>query len=176
MGKMLGGLEVMVAIAVVFCLYLVFGGIFALQGFGNERFASERELYAIPTGWKDICQDGFKETIVPSGAPEVSPLSPDAANASYLALPLRPMGTQESLNNWGTVTSQRCLTLDQSEPVKNVNKKTNLLQRTNNYPPQHPDTCAAPFHEFLSTFYKPAGAIAATPLAGTNFPPSTQCA
>ena len=138
-------------------------------------FANPARNYDIPTGWKDICRDGFKETIVPSGASESSTLSPDAASASYLALPLSPMGTTESLNNWGTVTSQRCLSLDQSEAVKAVNGKNNLLQRTNNYPPTHPDTCTAPLHEFLSTYYKPAGAIAATPLSGTNFPPSTQC-
>ena len=141
-------------------------------------FANQRNLYDIPTGWKDICRDGFKETIVPSGTPEVSPLSPDGAGASYLALSssLSPMPTQEALDNWGTMTSQRCLSLDQSEVLKDVNKHTNLLQRTNNYPPHHPDSCSAPSHEFLATYYKPAGAIRATPLAGTSFPPSTQCA
>ena len=140
-----------------------------------DAFALQR-VYDSPRGWKDICPEVFKERITPAGTPEDSTLSPNAANASYLALPLPAMGEQEALNNWGTVTSQRCLSLDQSEALRTVNKTTNLLQRTNNYPPEHPDSCSAPSHEFLATFYKPAGAIRATPLAGTTFPPSTQCA
>jgi hypothetical protein len=140
-----------------------------------DAFALQR-TYDVPRGWKDIDPEVFKETITPAGTPEDSTLSPNAAGASYLALPLPAMGQREALNNWGTVTSQRCLSLDQSEVLRSVNKTTNLLQRTNNYPPEHPDSCSAPSHEFLATFYKPAGAIRATPLAGTTFPPMTQCA
>jgi len=140
-----------------------------------DAFTLQR-AYDIPTGWKDVSRNGFKETITPAGSPEDSTLSPNAASGSYLALPLPAMGERDALNNWGAVTSQRCLSLDQSEPLRSVNKTTNLLQRTNNYPPEHPDSCSAPSHEFLATFYQPAGAIRATPLAGTSFPPSTQCA
>jgi len=139
-----------------------------------DAFALQR-VYDIPRGWKDVSREVFKETVTPAGTPEASTLSPDAAGNSYLALPLPAMGERDALNNWGAVTSQRCLSLDQSEALRPVNKTTNLLQRTNNYPPEHPDSCSAPSHEFLATFYKPAGAIRATPLAGTTFPPSTQC-
>ena len=139
-----------------------------------DGFASQR-LYDIPTSWKDICRDGFKETITPGGNPDGSNLSPDAANASYLPLSLREMPHGEALNNWGAMTSQRCLSLDQSEALRPANARTNLLQRTNNYPRVHPDSCSAPNHEFVSTFYSPAGAIQATPLSGTTYPPSTQC-
>jgi hypothetical protein len=166
------------------CILLVLGVIivsFSVADQYRERkhiidaFTLQR-AYDVPRGWKDIGPEVFKETITPAGTSENSTLSPDAANASYLALPLPAMGEQEALNNWGTVTSQRCLSLDQSEALRSVNKTTNLLQRTNTYPPEHPDSCSAPSHEFLATFYKPAGAIRATPLAGTTFPPSTQCA
>ena len=166
------------------CILLLLGVVivsFSLAGqFRDEKniidaFALQR-AYDSPRGWKDVSREVFNETVTPAGTPEDSTLSPNAANASYLALSLPAMGEREALNNWGTVTSQRCLSLDQSEALRPVNKTTNLLQRTNNYPPEHPDSCSAPSHEFLATFYKPAGAIRATPLAGTSFPPMTQCA
>jgi hypothetical protein len=166
----------------VACIFLLFIAGVAVAMSSNrtaqtiiDSFAVQR-VYDIPTGWKDICRDGFKETIVPAGTPEASVLSPDGAHNSYLALPLPPVPPQDASNNWGAVTSQRCLSLDQSEPLRTVGKDTNLLQRTNNYPPCHPDSCSAPSHEFLGTFYSPAGAIRATPFKGTTFPPSTQCA
>jgi hypothetical protein len=145
----------------------------------HQQVMNSREAflsYDLATSWKDMCRDKFRETMTPEGQSEASPLSPDAANASYLALTLPEMKREEALNNWGAVTSQRCLSLDQSEALKAVNKTTNLLQRTNNYPRIHPDSCSAPLHEFVSTFYSPAGAIQAKPGRGTQYPPSTQCA
>jgi len=145
----------------------------------HQQVMNSREAfmpYDLATSWKDICRKGFEETMVPAGHDDAGPLSPDAVNASYLALPLPKMPLGEALNNWGAVTGPRCLSLDQSEPLRTVNKNTNLLQHTNNYPRQHPDSCSAPFHEFLATFYSPAGAIQPKPLPGTHYPASTQCA
>ena len=151
-------------------LLLLFAGI-ALVAIRHKNAVNSIDAFVgdIPRGWKDVSPKVFRETQTPAETPEASVLSPDAAGASYLALPLAPMGTQEALNNWGAVTSPRCLSLDQSEAMRTVGKSTNLLQQTNNYTHVHPDTCSAPRHEFLSTFYSPAGAIRATP-------PVKQCA
>jgi hypothetical protein len=147
-------------------------------GIRHRALMNSREAfmpYDLATSWKDICRDKFRESVPPEGRADSGPLSPDDANAPYLPLPLPAMPNGEALENWGSVTSQRCFSLDQSEALRPVNKTTNLLQRTNNYPRDHPDSCSAPSHEFLSTFYSPGGAIQSTPPRGTQFPPSTQC-
>lgn len=163
----------------VACCLLVLAAVAMGLAIRHQQVLNSREAfmpYDLATSWKDICRKGFEETVTPEGHEDAGPLSPDAANASTLALSLRPMPHGEALNNWGAMTSQRCLSLDQSEPLRSVNRTTNLLQRTNNYPREHPDSCAAPSHEFLSTFYSPAGAIQPKPLSGTNYPRSTLCA
>ena len=50
-------------------------------------------------------------------------------------------------------TSQRCFESDFQEQS---NKVGNYIQRTNNYKRAGPDSCSAPVHELVGSFYEPA--------------------
>lgn len=85
---------------------------------------------------------------------------------------LRPFSEQEAVNNWSRMTSEKCYKTDMGEQLK---KTRNFLQRTNNYQHSHPDSCSAPNHEFVGTFYQPHEGVGATPKTGLPYPPSTLC-
>ena len=123
--------------------------------------------------WKEIPRTPFLEVTEPTGYPDQSPLSPGDSSAPYLPLPLAPMDTETARARFGGITSQICYEQDQSEPLRPVH---NYLQRTNNYKRLHPDSCSAPNHELIGTFYNPENAIQATPSSGLPYPASTQCA
>jgi len=123
--------------------------------------------------WKEIPRTPFLETETPTGHSDTTVLSPGSSSASYLALSLPPMGTEQARARFGGITSQICLGQDASEALKPVH---NYLQRTNNYKRDHPDSCSAPNHELIGTFYLPADAVQTTPPTGLAYPPSTQCA
>jgi hypothetical protein len=80
---------------------------------------------------------------------------------------LPAMSEPEALANWGKMTSERCFRADIGESLK---KTRNYLQRTNNYIHIHPDSCSAPNHEFIGTFYKPEDGVGLQPPSGTNYP------
>jgi hypothetical protein len=80
---------------------------------------------------------------------------------------LIPQTVEESSENWGRMTSEKCFRYDMGEPLK---KTRNYLQRTNNYSRSHPDSCSAPNHEFVGTFYRPHEGVGATPATGLPFP------
>ncbi len=86
---------------------------------------------------------------------------------------LIPMSEQDAVANWSRMTSEKCFRTDMGEQLKPVG---NYLQRTNNYQHSHPDSCSAPNHEFVGTFYQPHEGVGATPASGYPLPPSTQCA
>lgn len=123
--------------------------------------------------WKEIPRTPFLETQTPMDYGDSTVLSPGSASASYLALNLPPMSTELARSRFGDITSQVCLSQDASEPLKPVR---NYLQRTNNYKRDHPDSCSAPNHEMIGTFYLPTNKIQTTPMSGLPYPPSTQCA
>ena len=83
---------------------------------------------------------------------------------------LVPMTLSEAENNWGEMTSERCYRTDLGESLK---KTRNYLQRTNNYAHAHPDSCSAPNHEFVGTFYTPFDGVGRYPATGLPYPPST---
>jgi hypothetical protein len=115
-----------------------------------------------------------KEKAYPGGVNDRSGLSPEAVNAPGRLIEsagLPGMSTSESLSNLGKMTSERCFRADIGESLK---KTRNYLQRTNNYQRSHPDSCSAPYHEFVGTFYKPEDGVGLRPSAGTNYPASTQ--
>lgn len=85
---------------------------------------------------------------------------------------LVPMTEAEAVGNWSRMTSEKCFRTDMGEQLKPVR---NYLQRTNNYERSHPDSCSAPNHEFVGTFYRPHEGIGSTPASGLPFPASTQC-
>lgn len=119
----------------------------------------------------------FVAKVAPGGADEASDLTPGGAYdpttekiIESAALPTMSVGEAES--NWGRMTSQACYKKDIGESLKLTR---NYLQRTNNYARAHPDSCSAPNHEFVGTFYKPFDGVGRTPSCGTDYPPSTQC-
>jgi len=79
------------------------------------------------------------------------------------------MNIADSLTNFGKLTSQKCFKSDKGETLKLTR---NYLQRTNNYIHSHPDSCSAPNHELIGTFYTPNDGVGNTPKSGTNFPAS----
>ena len=135
-----------------------------------EYGMSKREGFEL---WKEIPRTPFLETQTPVGHADSTVLSPGSSSASYLALTIPPMDTEQARARFGGITSQICFAQDASEPLKPVH---NYLQRTNNYKRDHPDSCSAPNHELIGTFYLPENAVQTTPPTGLAFPPSTQCA
>jgi hypothetical protein len=122
--------------------------------------------------WKEIPRTPFLELKTPTGYPDQSPLSPGDSSAPYLPLSLAPMATDLARSRFGDITSQVCYGQDQSEPLRPVR---NYLQRTNNYLRTHPDSCSAPNHELVGTFYLPTDTIQPGAASGLPYPASTQC-
>lgn len=122
--------------------------------------------------WKEIPRTPFLELTTPTGYPDQSGLSPGGSSAPYLPLPLALMGTELARSRFGSITSPICYSQDQSEPLRPVR---NFLQRTNNYLRTHPDSCSAPNHEMVGTFYLPTDTIQPGAASGLPYPASTQC-
>jgi len=124
-------------------------------------------------GFDNVPASYFVPTIVPGGDEASSRLSPGAAlsplSEKLLSVPAMPL--EEAQGNWGQMTSEKCYRTDIGESLK---KTRNYLQRTNNYPRQHPDDCSAPNHEFVGTFYTPFEGVGRNPSSGGDYPRSTQ--
>ncbi len=124
----------------------------------------------------NVPQSAFVPKVTPGAADEASCLSPGSAfdtstetiveNAKLKAMPLL-----QARANWGEMTSEKCYRSDIGESLR---KTRNYLQRTNNYQRSHPDSCSAPNHEFVGTFYTPFDGVGRTPDSGGDYPPSTQ--
>jgi hypothetical protein len=120
--------------------------------------------------------EAFYAKVTPGGSETQSTMAPagfnDPASEKLVASAGLPaMSEPEALANWGKMSSERCFRKDIGESLK---KTRNYLQRTNNYQHIHPDSCSAPNHEFIGTFYKPEDGVGLKPKAGTNYPESTQ--
>lgn len=125
----------------------------------------------------NVPADIFVPKVTPGGTEEVSALSPGGAadpnTEKLVANPGLPaMTISEADANFGQMTSQTCYKSDIGESLK---KTRNYLQRTNNYVHKHPDSCSAPNHEFVGTFYNPFDGVGRNPPTGTSYPESTQC-
>jgi len=115
-------------------------------------------------------------TVIPGANDENSVMSPGFALSSTSeklveSARLPAMSVEEAESNWGSLTSEKCYRTDIGESLK---KTRNYLQRTNNYQREHPDSCSAPNHEFIGTFYTPKDGVGRYPEPGTKYPPSTQ--
>jgi len=126
-------------------------------------------------GFDNVPASAFVPRIAPGGYEEDSLLSPGPSfNSSTetivasAALPAMDRTTARA--NWGRTTSEHCYRNDIGESLK---KTRNFLQRTNNYTHTHPDSCSAPNHEFVGTFYTPFDGVGRYPATGTQYPPST---
>jgi hypothetical protein len=128
-------------------------------------------------GFDDVPNSWFIPRIAPSGYEEESLNSPAPAfNQSVEKLvessSLPAMDMMTARKKWAKMTSETCFRSDIGESLK---RTRNYLQRTNNYKRTHPDSCSAPNHEFVGTFYTPWNGVGNKPSCGVNFPKSTQC-
>lgn len=126
-------------------------------------------------GFLNVPSSLFVAKVAPGGYEERSTLEPNAAMSVHSEKLLAdgrlpPMTLEEAEGNWGQMTSERCYRTDLGESLK---KTRNFLQRTNNYPHAHPDSCSAPNHEFVGTFYTPFDGVGRYPATGLPYPPST---
>jgi hypothetical protein len=64
-------------------------------------------------------------------------------------------------NLFGTLTSQKCFEQDGERLIEKVG---NYSQRTNNYKHTYPDSCSAPFHELVGSFYAPREGAIGSPI------------
>lgn len=128
-------------------------------------------------GFDDVPLSAFVPSVTPGGYDADSKLSPAAAmnmgaEKLIVSAALPAMDLKEAESNWGKMTSETCYKTDIGESLK---KTRNYLQRTNNYEHVHPDSCSAPNHEFVGTFYTPFNGVGNRPASGTKYPASTQC-
>jgi hypothetical protein len=139
----------------------------ALAYAGEEKFKALESFVGL-SDWMPTAS-GRRPDAVPEPAPE--PLQgalKSAATEKLLASDrLQPMAAEEAGAAWGKFTSERCYRSDMGEVLKPTG---NFLQRTNNYPRSHPDSCSAPNHEFIGTFYRPHEGVGATPATGLPLP------
>lgn len=115
--------------------------------------ASGRNPEGVPTGYDESLQGAS--------------LKAEANEKLLTSDRLVPQTTEEANDNWSKFTSEKCFRADMGEVLK---KTRNFLQRTNNYPRSHPDSCSAPNHEFVGTFYRPHEGVGATPATGLPLP------
>ena len=126
-----------------------------------------------PEGFANVPQSGV-EKVVPGGNEERTNLTPgqafDVETEKLLNLPI--MDKETAVQNWGRMTSESCYHADKSEELKPTR---NFLQRTNNYVHTNPDSCSAPNHEFVGTFYNPFDGVGSAPESGKHIPLSATC-
>ena len=127
-------------------------------------------------GYANLSEAQGQATITPGGSEEISRLSPggaaDPATEKLVeSVELPAMDFTEAMSNWGSMTSEQCFKTDLGESLKPTR---NFLQRTNNYRHVHPDSCSAPNHEFVGTFYKPKDGVGRYPPTGLPYPASTE--
>jgi hypothetical protein len=136
---------------------------------GEEKFKALETFVGLTDGWMPTASGRN-----PEGVPQPAEASLIGAKAKSVGTEkliasdrLQPMGAEEANAAWGKLTSERCYRKDMGEVLKPTR---NFLQRTNNYPRSHPDSCSAPNHEFIGTFYQPHEGVGATPATGLPYP------
>ncbi len=151
--------------------FLVLLGVLALLS--NYKFDDLAQFKRFFQG-----SEGFQNPWIPTATPEgvhesdLAPANSVSTEKLIASDRLVPFSEEEAVANWSQMTSEKCFKVDMGEQLKPVG---NFLQRTNNYQRSHPDSCSAPNHEFVGTFYKPHEGVGATPATGYPLPPSTQC-
>jgi len=150
--------------------FAIAGIVFIVFGFFSDYLRSLKpwsEEFANMKGTNEITPGGTEDVSVLSPGYAMSPTHEKLVESA--ALPAMSTGVAEA--NWGKLNSEMCYRADIGESLK---KTGNYLQRTNNYKREHPDSCSAPSHEFIGTFYTPVDGVGRKPASGTNYPPSTQ--
>ena len=160
LGMLVFAISLIVVIAVVAWDFLQY----------RSRISAERHA----EGFEDFSV--FREKVVPGDYDPVSndldgpAVAFDPTTEKLVSPAIPAMSEAEAEQNWGAMTSERCFRADVGESLKPTR---NYLQRTNNYRRSHPDSCSAPNHEFVGTFYTPMEGVGRTPATGDNYPPST---
>jgi hypothetical protein len=136
---------------------------------GEEKFKALETFIGLSDGWMPTASGRN-----PEGEPQPAEATLQGAVAKSIETEkllasdrLIPMAAEEADGAWGKLTSERCYRSDMGEVLKPTR---NFLQRTNNYPRSHPDSCSAPNHEFIGTFYRPHEGVGATPATGLPYP------
>ena len=134
---------------------------------GEEKFKALETFVGLSDRWMPTAS-GRNPEGVPQGMGTVGAEVKSVETEKLIASDrLIPMSAEEADGAWGKLTSERCYRSDMGEVLKQTG---NFLQRTNNYPRSHPDSCSAPNHEFIGTFYKPHEGVGATPATGLPLP------
>ena len=130
--------------------------LYKLEGFGDMDKAAAAAAAAAAASTAKVTpgSDDERSKLTPGGA--LDSLTEHLITSA--ALPA--MNAPDALKNWGAMSSEVCYRSDASEALKPTR---NYLQRTNNYQRSHPDSCSAPNHEFIGTFYTPFDGVGRTP-------------
>jgi hypothetical protein len=153
----------------LFLAAIMVGGLVLLALFGEYKFVALEPFMAREcqdTAWIPTAS-GKNPTETPVGREEMIAESAKFDGKILVSDRLIALTPEESQDYWGRMTSERCFRSDMGEPLK---KTRNFLQRTNNYSRSHPDSCSAPNHEFIGTFYRPHEGVGATPETGQQMP------
>lgn len=158
--------------AYLYIALLIVGTLTVLAYVGEDKFKAMESFIGLSGG-----KDGWMPTASgrnPEGTPvgvhstlEGAPAKSVMGEKLITSDRLIPMDAEEAMMAWGKLTSERCFRSDMGESLK---KTRNYLQRTNNYQHSHPDSCSAPKHELIGTFYRPHEGIGATPASGLPYP------
>jgi hypothetical protein len=134
---------------------------------GEEKFKALETFVGLSDAWMPTASGRNPEGIPqPAEATLQGAVAKSVGTEKLLASDrLKPMGADDAA--WGKFTSEKCYRSDMGEVLKPTR---NFLQRTNNYPRSHPDSCSAPNHEFIGTFYQPHEGVGATPATGLPMP------
>lgn len=141
----------------------------ALAYVGEDKFKALETFVGLNDAWMPTAS-GRNPEGVPVGADATlqgAPVKSVEVEKLLLSERLVPMTAEEADQNWGKLTSERCYRSDMGEVLKPTR---NFLQRTNNYQRSHPDSCSAPNHEMIGTFYRPHEGVGATPASGLPYP------
>jgi hypothetical protein len=155
----------------LFLAAIMTGGLILLALFGEYKFIALEPFMAREcqyTKWMPTAS-GRNPAGEPVGREEIdaAPLQTETVEKLLVSSRLISMTPEEAQEQWGRMTSEKCFRYDMGEPLK---KTRNFLQRTNNYSRTHPDSCSAPNHEFIGTFYRPHEGVGATPNTGMPLP------
>lgn len=152
---------------------LIIGILTVLAYAGEDKFKALETFVGLNGTTKDTWMptaSGRNPEGIPVGAAatlEGSPVKTVTSEKLLSSDRLIPMTAEEADQNWGRLTSEKCYRSDMGEALKLTR---NFLQRTNNYQRSHPDSCSAPNHEMIGTFYRPHEGVGATPASGLPYP------
>jgi hypothetical protein len=139
----------------------------ALAYVGEDKFKALETFVGLSDGWMPTASGRNAEGIPVGLETEGAPVKSVETEKLLASDRLVPQTAEEADQNWSKLTSERCYRSDMGEALKPTR---NFLQRTNNYQRSHPDSCSAPNHEFIGTFYRPHEGVGATPKTGLPYP------